>query len=183
MIQVSVSNQWMSKFAYDGKMRRRIRREFTWQIGAWAQTNEIHYIYDGNLVIQERDAGNQPIVTYTRGLDLSGSLDGAGGIGGLLAWTALDYATIPLGQNYYHGDGNGNITMMINTNQNIVAKYLYDAFGNIISKSGLLADANLYRFSSKETDSPSGLIYYLYRYYDPHLQSGQIQTRLRNREG
>ena len=173
LIQVSVSNQWMSKFAYDGKMRRRIRQESTWQIGAWAQTNEIHYIYDGNLVIQERDAGNQPIVTYTRGLDLSGSLEGAGGIGGLLAWTALDYATIPLGQNYYHSDGNGNITMMINTNQNIVAKYLYDAFGNMISKSGLFAPANHIRFSSKEFDPNPGLIYYLYRYYDPNLQRWQ----------
>ena len=36
-------------------------------------------------VIQER---NVPQVTYTRGLDLSGSLEGAGGIGGLLGRTA-----------------------------------------------------------------------------------------------
>jgi RHS repeat-associated protein len=36
--------------------------------------------------------------------------------------------------------------------------------------SGPLADANLYRFSSKEAHVPSGLIYYLYRYFDPNLQ-------------
>jgi hypothetical protein len=29
-------------------------------------TNEIHYIYDGPLVIQERDANNNVLVTYTR---------------------------------------------------------------------------------------------------------------------
>lgn len=36
-------------------------------------------------VIEERDADNWPQVAYTRGTDLSGSLEGAGGIGGLLA--------------------------------------------------------------------------------------------------
>jgi hypothetical protein len=36
-------------------------------------------------VIQERDGSNNPLVSYTRGTDLSGSMEGAGGIGGLLA--------------------------------------------------------------------------------------------------
>ncbi len=170
LIQVWVTNQWFSQFTYDARMRRRIRQEFAWQGGAWVQTNAVYYIYDGNLVIQERDANNAPSVTYTRGEDLDGRLDAAGGIGGLLAWTALASAAVPLGQNYYHCDANGNITMLINTNQQIVAKYLYDAFGNLLSKSGLFADVNLYRFSSKEVHPNSGLVYYLFRYYDPNLQ-------------
>jgi RHS repeat-associated protein len=37
-------------------------------------------------------------------------------------------------------------------------------------QSGPLASANLYRFSSKEFHPNSGLIYYLYRSYDPNLQ-------------
>ncbi len=128
-------------------------------------------VYDGNLVIQERDINNLPTTTYTRGTDLSGSLERAGGIGGLLARTAQSYVDAPLpGHSFYHADGNGNITMLINSSQAIVAKYLYDAFGNVLSKSGLLADANLYQFSSKEKDMPSGLVYYSYRYYDPNLQ-------------
>ncbi len=171
LTQVWVANQWFSQFTYDGKMRRRIRQEYAWQGGAWVQTNKVYYVYDGNVVIQERDINNLPTTTYTRGKDLSGSLEGAGGIGGLLARTSQAYADGPLaGQSYYHGDGNGNVTMLINDSQAVVAKYLYDAFGNIISKSGLLADANLYRFSSKEAHANSGLVYYLYRYYDPNLQ-------------
>jgi RHS repeat-associated protein len=171
LIQVSVSNAWMSQFGYDGKMRRRVRQEFTWEGGAWVQTNAVYYVYDGNLVIQERDMNNLPTVTYTRGKDLSGSLEGAGGIGGLLARTSQAYADAPLaGHSFYHSDGNGNVTMLIDSSQGIVAKYLYDAFGNMLSKSGLLANANTYRFSSKEWHSNSGLIYYLYRYYDPNLQ-------------
>ena len=35
---------------------------------------------------------------------------------------------------------------------------------------GPLAEANLYRFSSKELHPPSGLVYYGYRFYDPSLQ-------------
>jgi RHS repeat-associated protein len=164
LIQVWVPNQWFSQFTYDGKMRRRIRQEFTWQGSGWVQTNAVYYVYDGNLVIQERDINNLPTTTHTRGKDLSGSLEGAGGIGGLLARTG------PNGSTCYHADGNGNITMLINWQQAIVAKYLYDAFGNVLSASGLLADANLYQFSSKEKHQNSGLVYYLYRYYDPNLQ-------------
>jgi RHS repeat-associated protein len=171
LIQVWVPNQWYSQFTYDGKMRRRIRQEYTWQGSAWVQTNEVYYVYDGNEVIQERNINNLPTTTYTRGKDLSGSLEAAGGIGGLLSMT-LDTQPGPASSNsmYYHSDGNGNVTMLINASQYVVAKYIYDAFGNILSKSGLLADANLYRFSSKEAHLNSGLVYYLYRHYDPNLQ-------------
>ncbi len=171
LIQVCVTNQWLTQFAYDGKMRRRIRQECASQNGVWVQTNEVYYVYDGNLVIQERDVNNLPTTTYTRGKDLSGSLDGAGGIGGLLSMTLnFEPGTLNSNSSFYHSDANGNVTMLINDAQAIMAKYLYDAFGNIISKSGLLADANLYRFSSKEAHPNSGLVYYLYRYYDPNLQ-------------
>ncbi|HVV01468.1 MAG TPA: RHS repeat-associated core domain-containing protein [Verrucomicrobiae bacterium] len=186
MTSVTVSNAWRSEFAYDGKMRRRVRREFTWSGSDWSLTNLVEYVYDGNVVLQElwfdpaltaamgqtlSNATNTPekLVTYTRGLDLSGSFQGVGGVGGLLALTAA----WPSGKGfsaYYHSDGNGNITCMVNTNNQIVAQYLYDPFGNLISKSGWLADANLYRFSSKEAHLNSGLVYYLYRYYAPMLQ-------------
>jgi RHS repeat-associated protein len=171
LIQVWVPNAWFSQFTYDAKMRRRIRQEYAWQSGAWVQTNEVYYVYDGNVVVQERNVNNLPTTTYTRGEDLGASLQGAGGIGGLLSMT-LNTELGPSSSNsmYYHSDGNGNVTMLINPSQYIVANYLYDAFGNILSKSGLLADANLYRFSSKEAHLNSGLVYYLYRYYDPHLQ-------------
>src|SRR5208282_5429009 len=152
----------------------------TLQGSAWVQTNEVYYVYDGNLVIQERGNSdinqqgnnvNMPTVSYTRGKDLSGSLDGAGGIGGLLSMT-LNTGAGPLSSNsmFYHSDANGNVTMLINPSQAIVAKYLYDAFGNTLSAAGSLAQANLYRFSSKEWHQNSGLVYYLYRYYDPNLQ-------------
>lgn len=168
LTSVLVSNAWRSQFVYDGKMRRRIRKEFTWQSGAWVQTNEVHYIYDGNLVVQERDINNLPVTTYTRGNDLSGSLQGAGGIGGMLAMSQP--STVNPQHYYYHADGNGNITAMVNAQQIIVAKYLYDPFGNTIALAGPMAALNHYRFSSKEYDQNSGLIYFLFRFYDPNFQ-------------
>jgi len=78
----------------------------------------------------------------------------------------------------YHCDANGNVTIMINSSQAAVAKYLYDPFGNILSSSGPSADANLYRFSSKELHQASGMIYYLFRYYDPSILRWPNHDRL-----
>jgi len=172
LISVWVANNWSNNFVYDGKMRRRIERDYSWAGSFWAETNEVRFIYDGNVVVQERDANNLPKVTYTRGNDLSGTLQGAGGIGGLLARS--DNTQMIIGSSsahaYYHADGNGNVTMLINNLQLVEAKYLYDPFGNTLSLSGPLAGVNAYRFSSKEWNASSGMYYYLYRFYDPNLQ-------------
>jgi RHS repeat-associated protein len=172
LTSVYVTNQWRSDFVFDGRLRKRIERDFSWNGSSWTQTNEVHYVYDGNLALQERDTNNLPKLTYTRGNDLSGTMQGAGGIGGLLARS--DNTQLVLGSStahaYYHADGNGNVTALINNLQLIVAKYLYDPFGNTLSLSGPLASANTYRFSSKEWNANAGLYYYLYRFYDPNLQ-------------
>jgi RHS repeat-associated protein len=123
-------------------------------------------------VIQERNGSNVPQVTYTRGSDLSGTLEGAGGIGGLLARSSgYSGGTGSWSTNhYYYADGNGNVTYVATSSQGLAASYRYDPFGNTISSSGSLADANIYRFSSKEILVNSVLYYYGYRFYDPNLQ-------------
>jgi RHS repeat-associated protein len=168
LTRITATNLWKSEFTYDGRMRRRIRREYAWQTSAWVLTNEVRYLYDGDLEIHWRNGFNVPTLTLTRGDDLSGSLDDAGGIGGLLART--DYQSQPTDHSYFHADGNGNITALINTNRQLVTRYIYDPFGATLSVSGPLAEANLYRFSSKEVHEPSGMVAYLYRWYNPALQ-------------
>ncbi|HEY5911514.1 MAG TPA: RHS repeat-associated core domain-containing protein [Verrucomicrobiae bacterium] len=170
LTSVTVSSAWRSEFCYDGMMRRRIRKEFSWASGAWLQTNEVHYVYDALLVVQERDARNLPQVTYTRGADLSGGLQEAGGIRGLLARTDSSLAGTPFAQACYHYDGNGNVSCLVNASNIVVALYSYSPFGNLLTKNGPLADANIYRFSTKEIDTASGLLYYACRYYAPNLQ-------------
>jgi RHS repeat-associated protein len=167
-------------FVYDGLGRLRIRDEYQQQSqqgpsgpgggSTWSLVSETLYIYDGNRVIQERDMNNTPTVSYTRGIDLSGTMEGAGGIGGLLARSDGYSAGNWIDHNYYHADGNGNITYLVDSNQTLAAGYRYDPFGNTISSSGSFAAANVYRFSSKECHVNSGMYYYLYRFYDPNLQ-------------
>ena len=165
---------WRTEFEYDGLGRLRFRLEYvlTAEDGGWAFEfdHAVEYVYDGWRVIQERTESGDPGVSYKRGLDLSGTLEGAGGIGGLLARSSAWGSTNWASHAYYHADGNGNITCLIDTNQSVVASYRYDPFGNTLSQSGSLADANTYRFSSKEIHTNTLLYYYGYRFYDPNLQ-------------
>jgi RHS repeat-associated protein len=136
----------------------------------WYPNGETRYIYDGRLVIQERNSSNTPTVSYTRGIDLSGTLHVSGGIGGLLArshgYSGGSWST----HNFYHADGNGNITYLVNSSQGMAALYRYDPYGRLLYTSGSLAGANVYRFSSKEIHVNSGLYYYGFRFYYPNLQ-------------
>jgi RHS repeat-associated protein len=161
-----VSNPWNSDLVYDGLGRLRKRLEY---VNGILQTTTL-YLYDGWRVIQERDVNDNPTVSYTRGADLSGSLEGAGGIGGLLARSSGYSSGNWTSHAYYHADGNGNITCLINASQSVVASYRYDPYGNTLSQSGTLAVANVYRFSSKEIHTNSLMYYYGYRFYDPGLQ-------------
>lgn len=174
LTSVWATNAWKSDFAYDGLHRRRAETNYVWNstLSQFVKSSERRFVYDGNLVVEERDDSNRSQVFYTRGRDLSGTLARAGGIGGLLARTpTTDYITSSSAAHaFYFNDGNGNVTTLTGTNQMVLAKYLYDSFGNTLSKSGPLADVNLYRFSSKEFDLNSGLIYFGLRFYGPNLQ-------------
>ena len=164
LTNVTVANRFKKDFVYDGLNRLRIKREFGWTGSAWAQTNEVHFIWDGNVIIQHRDSNNVPTLTLTRGLDLSGSLQGAGGIGGLLAMTEG-----PGTNSYYHNDGSGNVTALMDASENIVARRTYDAFGRTIFLGGAKASVNLYWFSSQLRDADTGLDHFARRVYVPEL--------------
>jgi RHS repeat-associated protein len=177
LTNVSVAEQWKSEFIYDGLGRRRVAKDYAWQGGQWVKTNEVRYVYDGMLAIQERDTNNNPLVTYTRGLDLCGTRQRAGGIGGLLARTDIN------GSTFYHADAHGNITALMDGNENIVARYLYNPYGKLVGEWGGMAEANKYRFSSKEWDPLSGMYYYGFRFYDPNLQRWPNQDPIGERGG
>jgi RHS repeat-associated protein len=163
-----IYNLTQSGFIYDGLRRVRVRTEASWQANAWVTNQVVRYVYDGMQVLQEQDGSNQAQVTYTRGLDLSGSFGGAGGVGSLLSRSHHSGQTV--NHFYYYADGNGNVATLVNASETVVAEYQYDPFGNLLSMRGALAEGNLYRFSSKEYHPNSGLYYYGYRFYDPNLQ-------------
>ncbi|NLH72600.1 MAG: RHS repeat-associated core domain-containing protein, partial [Verrucomicrobia bacterium] len=171
------SYRFKVEFVYDGQGRLRIKRNHICSGGGWyGSGGETRYLYDGMLIVQERDSGNTPTVTYTRGRDLSGSLDGAGGIGGLLARSHGYSSGSWAYHNFYHADGNGNITALVNSSGTLQASYIYDPYGRHLAGAGALLTSNAMRFSSKpwvsflSSSATTGLYYYGYRFYDPYLQ-------------
>lgn len=74
---------------------------------------------------------------------------------------------------YYHFDGLGSVTGLTDTNQNVTDTYIYDAFGNIIERTG--STPNPYTFTARESDPDSGLMYYRARYYYPAV--GRFASR------
>jgi RHS repeat-associated protein len=171
------ASRWKVEFVYDGGGRLRVKRDYTWDTtyNQWYLSAETRYLYDGLLLVQERSSANSPTVTYTRGRDLSGTLAGAGGIGGLLARSHGYSAGNWSSHNFYHADGNGNVTALVNGSGALQASYKYDPYGRYLSGGGSLASANGLRFSSKPWvgfagSTSSGLYYYGYRFYDPYLQ-------------
>jgi RHS repeat-associated protein len=98
-------------------------------------------------------------------IHISETLQGAGGVGGLVMSEDLPpapAAPVPYFPTY---DGNGNITAWVDSNGHEVARQRYDAFGNLIARTG--AAPSSYGFSTKPIDQVTGLLYYGYRYYDP----------------
>ncbi|MEI6607127.1 MAG: RHS repeat-associated core domain-containing protein, partial [Verrucomicrobiota bacterium] len=119
------------------------------------------YLYDGfNCIAQY--AGTTLSKTRTWGLDLSGSLQGAGGVGGLLVekqGTTSYYPTY---------DGNGNVSEYLTSTGAVASHFEYDPFGNtVVDTDDAIAPLFAYRFSTKPLDFETGLYYYGYRYYDP----------------
>lgn len=142
------------------------------------------YIYDGwNLVVRYSGSGTA-LTSYFWGLDLSGSLQGAGGVGGLLAIQEKSgNGSAKAGKTICpQYDGNGNIIRLVESVYNstsqtwetlTIASYAYDGFGNRLNPAASDIDGSGYAeeqefgFSTKFRDAETGLIYYGYRYYDP----------------
>ena len=119
------------------------------------------FVYDRWLLVVERierSNGMLEQIDYWWGKDISGTLDGAGGIGGLLYIKKNGCEVyVPL------YDGMGNVVQYVDKYGGIVAQYAYDAFGNIMQKSGVKADELKMRFSTKYSDGESGLYYFGHR--------------------
>ncbi len=147
-----------------------------WAVSApvgWSQVGLSKYVWDGWNLLAELDITDASVRTFAWGLDLSGSEQGAGGIGGLvLGWTrangTLGGEANGSGGNTlrYVFDGNGNVMAALDDLGRARAKYEYGPFGETLTSEGDLAADNPIRWSTKYTDGESGLVYYGYRYYN-----------------
>ena len=77
----------------------------------------------------------------------------------------IDGVTTPY---YFHRNPLGDVVGIYDTNKNLVAKYIYDAWGNCtISGNTTVAKANPIRYRGYYYDEDTGLYYCNARYYSP----------------
>ncbi len=157
-----------TRYAYDA-FGRRIAKTTYPNAGGPATVATV-FIYDGwNLLAEYKlDSGAWALDrTYAWGKDLSGSTQGAGGVGGLFSVTKHQAQGTTRFYPIY--DGNGNIEAYLDSNGVAVSIYQYDAFGAILigdGKGEASQQAQFsHRFSTKYHDQETGLIYYSYRYF------------------
>jgi len=182
-------------YVYDHQSRRTVRVETTNPGTKNEAQKTTYYLYDDwNLVANvSAVTGHRSGVTgeeadsvryYTWGRDLSGSLQGAGGVGGLLAISTVHPPEATENWNlktenfktlYPTYDANGNIGQLINADANVVAAYAYDPFGNVTEMAGAEAAENPWRFSTKPVEAGTGWLYYGFRYYNP--ETGRWASR------
>jgi len=146
-------------FAYDWTGHRLSRKVFG---PGDALISDTRWLWDGWNPVAEYD-GTTLSKSYIWGLDLSGTLQGAGGVGGLLAATTHGS---PAATYHPSFDGNGNITAWTKSGEaQATCRREYDAFGNVLVEQG--APPCGFGFSTKIEDPETGLLYYGLRYYHP----------------
>jgi RHS repeat-associated protein len=114
------------------------------------------YLYDGWDIVGLCQSGGNLYETYTRGVSLAGDVGGIIGI-----------ARHAFNQKYYvHNNHRGDVILM-RMNALTLSTHRYTAFGQMI---GTTSSASRFKFSSKERDASTGLMYYGYRFYAPQWQ-------------
>ncbi len=178
-------------YIYDFQSRRTVRVETKEPGTKNEEPRTTYFLYDDWNVLAEIEsvpaAGRsgtlhfEPATLYSWGRDLSGSLQGAGGVGGLLAISKVNSSAdepggaqlqtlnLTLETLYPTYDANGNIGQLLDADANVVAAYTYDPFGNVTEMAGSEATENPWRFSTKPVEAGTGWLYYGYRWYDAEM--------------
>jgi len=81
----------------------------------------------------------------------------------------------PQGTTYYHSNYIGSVYGLTDANENVVAYYDYDSWGNKTGNIGQQAVSNPFRFAGEQLDEETGMYYLRARYYDPSV--GRFVTK------
>jgi len=132
-----------------------------------SQTNR--YVWDNQVLLAVLDHTNGVVVSFMRGVDLSGSIQGAGGVGGVLAvkvGPAVPSGPLANTTHFTCYDGNGNVAALMNAaTGEESARYEYAPFAEKLRETGPMAKLNPIRFSTQYADDVTGDTKYLFRDY------------------
>jgi RHS repeat-associated protein len=113
-------------------------------------------LWNGRHAFQDRDTSGNTLSRYEN--------DGRHTVS---FWSSTD------GSQALHHDALGSITATTDNSGQLKSETVYDAFGNIASRSG--QSANKFGYTGHQMDQETGLIYFQARYYDP--QTGRFITQ------
>ncbi len=173
------------ELVYDYAGRRILKKVFSGS--TLARTH--HYFYDqvlldGSLAdfgvltaetIINHETNETREIQYLWGLDVNGSYQGMGGVGGLLCVIEHSLSSPSSVSSYFSlMDAKGTIHGYIDETGTVVAKFAYDPYGRIVSESfsdnsssNTQHSAFSFKFQSKYYDPETQLYYFGFRHYDP----------------
>jgi len=135
--------------------------------GEWVEIRSTAFVWDNDRIAAEITSYTNGVVTtnaYFWGADMSGTADGAAGVGGLVR-ASLNGSDV-----LYCYDAHGNVTELVDAHSGaVVARYRYGVFGGTVRAEGPLAAANPWRFATRYHDGETGLIMFPRRPYSPGL--------------
>ena len=166
------SSSWRRiEWTYDAFGRRIQQVTSIWTNNAWFVVENLKFVSDpmlfGRHIVELNSTNNTLVRSYAWGLDMSGTMDSAGGVGGLIV-TVIHTGT-KAGTYFPMYDGNGNVMGYIRAGDGaLVAQYEYGPFGELIRASCPLARSFNILFSTKYHEWETDHYYYGYRYYNPN---------------
>src|SRR5947199_171003 len=95
------------QFAYDAGGRRASKTVSSWNGSSFANPSTVRFVYDGWNVLAILDPNSAVTKSFVWGQDVSGTIDQASGIGGLLM--VEEHGTSAT-NHFITYDGNGNVT-------------------------------------------------------------------------
>ena len=110
-----------------------------------------YFIYDGDRVIEERNASGNLVAAYVYGTGIDEVLTMERG--------GVNY--------YYFQDGLDSVREITDGVGNVVKNYTYDVYGR--PSPAVSAISNPYLFTGRRLDEESGIYYYRARMYDPNI--------------
>ena len=156
------------EYSYDWRSRN-IGRKVT----GGSNPSDERIIYDGWNPVAEFSVSSGQLVnkkTLLWGPDLSGTLQGAGGVGGLVL--VSDRRTTTAAYYIPSYNTNGDIIAWSDPTGQLIRRMDYDPFGNLILCETFTGDSTdldsflTHGFSTKPADPDTGLLYYGFRWYD-----------------
>ncbi len=107
-----------------------------------------NYLYDGANAVEEVDGTGAILARYAHGVGIDEPLDSVTGSG----------------TRYYGADALGSVTSLADISGSLTDSYVNDSFGKTVTSSG--TTRNPFRFTARDLDAETGLMYYRARYYD-----------------